>query len=96
MDVGWHYFGGNSESLRGLRVVAVPVLASCIMVSWDLSQDPVWSTILRAWVWLRVGAYFGVPLTNFFDWFLTIYVIYQSFAVFLRRHSSMPALSVSH
>ena len=88
--------GGIQSPLRGLRVVAVPVLASCIMVSWDLSQDPVWSTILRAWVWLRGGAYFGVPFTNFFGWFLTVYVIYQSFAVFLRRRSLMPALSVSH
>ena len=87
---------GIQSPLRGLRVVAVPVLASCIMVSWDLSQDPVWSTILRAWVWLRGGAYFGVPFTNFFGWFLTVYVIYQSFAVFLRRRPLMPALSVSH
>jgi len=66
------------------------------MVSWDLSQEPVWSTILRAWVWLRGGAYFGVPFTNFFGWFLTVYVICQAFAVFLRRRSLMPALSVSH
>jgi len=34
---------GIQSPLSGLRVVAVPVLASCIMVSWDLSQDPVWS-----------------------------------------------------
>ena len=88
--------GGIQSPLRGLRVFAAPVLASCILVSWDLSQEPVWSTILRAWVWLRGGAYFGVPFTNFFGWFLTVYVIYQSFAVFLRRHSLMPVLSISH
>ena len=80
--------GGMQSPLRGLRVVAVPVLASCIMVSWDFSQDPVWSTILHAWVWLHGGAYFGVPFTNFLGWFLTVYVIYQLFVVWLRRQSS--------
>jgi uncharacterized membrane protein len=96
VDVGSHHFGRNAESFARVASRRRARACVCFMVSWDLSQDPVWSTILRAWVWLRVGAYFGVPLTNFFDWFLTIYVIYQSFAVFLRRHSSMPALSVSH
>jgi len=81
-------WGGMQSPLRGLRVVAVPVLASCIMVSWDFSQDPVWSTILHAWVWLHGGAYFGVPFTNFLGWFLTVYVIYQLFVVWLRRQSS--------
>ena len=80
--------GATESPLRGLRAVTIPVLASCIMVSWDLSQDPVWSTVLHAWVWIRGGAYFGVPITNFFGWLLTVYVIFQLFVVWLRRQSS--------
>jgi putative membrane protein len=87
--------GGIQTPLRRLQVITVPVLASCIMVSWDLSQDPIWSTVLRAWVWLRGGAYFGVPFTNFFGWFLTVYVIYQLFVVLLSRQSFTPRLSTS-
>jgi putative membrane protein len=80
--------------LGGLRVVTLPLIASFIMVAWDLSQDPVWSTVLHAWIWLRGGPYFGVPVSNFLGWYLTVYLIYQSFALYLRGRTnsdSMPA-----
>lgn len=64
----------------------IPLIASLIMVAWDLSMEPVWSTVLRAWIWLDGGPYFGVPISNFFGWFLTAYLIFQSFAIYLRRH----------
>jgi uncharacterized membrane protein len=80
--------GSIQASLVGLRVVALPVIATFIMVAWDLSQDPVWATILRCWIWLQGGAYFGVPVTNFLGWFLTVYIIYQLFTLYLRRRSS--------
>ena len=63
------------------------------MVSWDVSQDPVWSTVLHAWVWKQGGMYFGVPLSNFFGWFLTVYVIYELYALYLfRQRDSLPSL----
>jgi putative membrane protein len=46
------------------------------MVAWDLSMDPVWSTVMHSWIWLQGGAYFGVPVSNFLGWYLTVYVIY--------------------
>lgn len=55
------------------------------MVACDLSQDPVWATILHLWIWQRGGPYFGVPISNFFGWYLTVFVIYQSFALYLRE-----------
>ena len=74
--------------LVGLRVITLPLIASCIMVAWDFSRDPIWSTILHAWIWLRGGPYFGVPVSNFWGWFLTVYVSYQLFALYLRRDST--------
>ena len=74
--------------LVGLRVITLPLIASCIMVAWDFSRDPIWSTILHAWIWLRGGPYFGVPVSNFWGWFLTVYVSYQLFALYLRRGST--------
>ncbi len=71
--------------LVGTRVVVVPLLAAFIMVAWDLAMDPVWGTVLHAWVWKQGGTYFGVPLSNFVGWYLTVYVIYQMFALYLRR-----------
>lgn len=70
--------------VAGFRVLAVPLVASFVMVAWDLSQDPVWSTIEHCWIWPRGGDYFGVPLSNFFGWYLTVYIVYQIFALYLR------------
>lgn len=68
----------------GRRVVALPLVVAFIMVAWDLSQDPVWATVLRAWIFPGGGAYFGVPISNFFGWYLAVFVLYQSFAIYLR------------
>jgi hypothetical protein len=40
--------------------------------------------VIRA-VRVRGGAYFGVPMTNFFGWFLTHYLIFQLFALYSWR-----------
>jgi uncharacterized membrane protein len=76
--------------LLGLRVWMLPLLASFIMVAWDLSMDPIWSTMLRGWIWLDGGAYFGVPVSNFLGWCLTVYVFYQLFALYLRGRATNP------
>ena len=65
--------------------VAAPLLASLIMTTWDIAQDPVWSTVLHGWVWFDGGAWFGVPLTNFLGWFGNLFIIYSLFALYLRR-----------
>ena len=77
--------GDMRKPLVGRRVVVLPVVAAFVMVAWDLSMDPVWATILRAWVWAKGGPYFGVPVGNFFGWYLAVYVIFQSFALYLQR-----------
>jgi uncharacterized membrane protein len=80
----------TQQPLAGSRVVTLALLASAIMLSWDLSMDPVWSTMVRAWIWPQGGIYFGVPLTNFLGWFLTAYVLYQLFALYQRNRSTSP------
>jgi uncharacterized membrane protein len=89
-SVGRLIVAGARGSLGGSRVVMVPVVGAFVMVAWDLAMDPVWATILHAWVWVRGGSYFGVPLMNFFGWYLTVYVIYQTFAIYLRRREDRP------
>src|SRR5579871_5645591 len=70
------------------RVAALPVVASVIMVTWDWAQDPVWATLLHAWRWRDGGPWFGVPLSNYFGWFLTAFLIYRAFSLYLRRWPS--------
>lgn len=77
--------GGLRKPVTGSRVVTLPLLAALVMVAWDLCMDPIWATVVRAWIWQQGGAYFGVPLSNFFGWYLTVYIIYQLFALYLRK-----------
>jgi uncharacterized membrane protein len=68
------------------NLLAVPITAGFIMVAWDLAQDPVWGTVLHGWVWLEGGPWFGVPISNYFGWYATVFVMYLLFALYLRRN----------
>jgi putative membrane protein len=82
--------GRAGEPLSGLRLLTQPLLASFLMVAWDISMEPVWSTVDQAWVWEKGGPFFGVPISNFLGWYLTSYVFYQLFALYLRDRSPQP------
>ncbi len=64
---------------------AIPVIASFIMVMWDMSIDPLSSTVMHQWIWRDGGGYFGVPFSNFLGWFLCVYTIFQLWAFYLMR-----------
>lgn len=83
--------GATSTTLVGPQLVMIPLLASVIMTAWDLGQDPVWSTLLHAWRWYDGGIWFGVPLTNYAGWLLTVFLIYVIFALYVRRIAPFPA-----
>jgi uncharacterized membrane protein len=87
--------GGLSPRVNGLRIVTIPLVASCIMVAWDVAQDPVWSTFLHAWVWYDSGPWFGVPLSNFAGWYVSVFLIYLLFALYLKRAPSQRIASFS-
>jgi len=48
-------------------------------------MDPISSTILSEWVWQTPGAYFGVPISNFFGWFLVVFIFFLFFALFFSK-----------
>ncbi len=77
------------------RIFALPVLASFVMVSWDLTLDPVASTIGQSWIWHDGGAYFGVPVSNFLGWYLTVFVFFQLFALYQSRRPARPQSAAS-
>ena len=55
------------------------IMASALMVSLDLSFDPVFSNTLGLWTWLGPTQYFGVPLSNFFGWFIASLTFFTVF-----------------
>ncbi len=61
------------------------IIASALMVTLDLSFDPVFSTSLHLWNWTGQTQYFGVPLTNFFGWFVASLTFYAVFYFSSRR-----------
>lgn len=81
---------GYRKPITGFRTIWVPLLASFIMLAWDLSMEADWSTVDRAWIWREGGPFFGVPLSNFFGWYLTSLVFFQIFAIYCRSNAPIP------
>jgi putative membrane protein len=82
--------GSRSKPFGGWRMIAVPLLASFIMLAWDLSMEAIWSTLDRAWIWRDGGPFYGVPASNFFGWYFTSYIFYQGFALYCRANPTRP------
>ncbi len=76
---------------RGIAC-ARPLIAAFVTTSWDLCVDAIGGTVNRDWVWADGGAWFGVPWLNFFGWMLTMWVIFQLFAVYLARRAPPAAI----
>jgi uncharacterized membrane protein len=83
----------QGRPLLGADVAATPVLASFIMFAWDLSMEPQWATVDGAWIWRDGGPFFGVPISNFLGWYLTAYLFFQLFALYLRGWPVRSAIS---
>ena len=85
--MGTVFLGNLGTGIERRNLFRVPAIASLIMVMWDLCMDPIKSTIEGAWVWEGGGAHHGVPISNYFGWYLTMFIIYQLFALYLYRFS---------
>lgn len=73
------------SKISGIYTFAIPLTASFIMVMWDVCMDPYMSTILKNWIWVKGGSFYGVPFKNFLGWYLCVYTFYQIFAIYLYR-----------
>jgi uncharacterized membrane protein len=81
-----HVLIGRMGASDRFAVWALPAVGAVLMVSWDLSFDPSASTIGKSWIWIDGGPFFGVPLQNFFGWYLTVLLFLVPFAWYqLRR-----------
>ena len=85
----------GSSTSRRLWVAAA---AGVVMTAWDLAMDPM-MVGGGHWVWETQGAYFGVPLQNFWGWWLTTFtalVIYLFLAdVLVKQPVRTTAIPVS-
>jgi uncharacterized membrane protein len=64
---------------RWPRLLAVAAIGGLAMTAWDLVMDPV-MVAGGHWVWDTNGSYFGIPLQNYWGWWLTVFT---TFALYL-------------
>jgi len=83
----------SQESLRGIQIILLPLIATFVFVMWDLVVDPSAATVGHLWVWQAGGTYFNVPISNFFGWCLVGYLIFQTFAFFSARFGNQTSTS---
>lgn len=62
-------FPGRSRALPRI------VLASLLLVTWDLALDPAMSFLAPYWLWENTGPFYGMPWVNLLGWLGTGLVI---------------------
>ncbi len=60
---------------RWQRLLAVAAVGGLVMTAWDVIMDPI-MVHNQHWVWDVNGAYHGIPLQNFWGWWLTVFTTY--------------------
>lgn len=78
-----------SNALKGIMIFIQPLIATFVMVMWDMVIDPHMSTVHHHWIWEEGGAYWGVPLSNYLGWYLCVYTMYQIFALYIAKDKSL-------
>jgi putative membrane protein len=57
----------TSKTSRWQRILTLAAVGGLVMTAWDLTMDPI-MVAGGNWVWDVKGAYFGIPLQNFWGW----------------------------
>jgi len=71
---------------RWQRILSVAAVGGLVMTAWDLVMDPIMVTGGH-WVWDVNGAYHGIPLQNFWGWWLTVFT---TFALYMLISGKAP------
>ena len=77
-------------------LLLLPLISTLIMVIWNICFDPVMSTAEGDWIWPEGGAYHGVPLSNFLGWFITVFLVFQMFSLFLLKSGDYVKVPIRH
>jgi len=71
------------------RILSVAATGALVMTAWDVVLDPV-RVQAGQWVWEVEGAYFGVPLQNYWGWWLTTFITLTVYLLLNRGTDSSP------
>lgn len=83
--------GASRPGAAALRLLAVAAVGGLVMTAWDVIMDPM-MVAGGHWVWEVQGPYFGIPLQNFWGWWLTIFT---TFALYLLLRGKRPVATAA-
>ncbi len=69
---------------RWQRILGVAAVGGLAMTAWDVVMDPA-MVAGGFWVWDVKGAYHGIPLQNFWGWWLTVFTSYALYLLVTRK-----------
>jgi uncharacterized membrane protein len=70
------------------RLLAIAAIGGLVMTSWDVVMDPI-MVAGKHWVWEVPGPFFGVPLQNYWGWWLTVFVTFVIYLLVTRNRPSV-------
>lgn len=85
----WCALGYYCLQAGGISIVA----PAALMAVLDISFDPIFSSTLWQWKTTAGPSYFGVPVLNFFGWFVTAVIIFTFFWVVAKDRKRSVVLS---
>jgi len=77
IPLSWFYMSLASYDLVRARIRSTRfsfpriMIASFILLVWDLVLDPAMSHLTPFWLWENPGGFFGMPTSNLVGWFIT-------------------------
>jgi uncharacterized membrane protein len=80
IPVGWK---------RWQRILSMAAVGGMVMTAWDLVVDPI-MVASGHWIWDVNGAYHGIPLQNFWGWWLTVFTTFALYLLFSGKASTIP------
>jgi uncharacterized membrane protein len=70
------------------RILSIAAISGLVMTSWDVVMDPI-MVAGKHWVWEVHGDFFGVPLQNYWGWWLTVFTTFVIYLLVTRNRPSV-------
>ena len=74
---------------RWQRILCVAAVGGLVMTAWDLVMDPI-MVAGGHWVWDVNGAYHGIPLQNYWGWWLTVFTTFALYQLASGKAVKLP------
>jgi putative membrane protein len=71
------------------RILAVATVGGLAMTAWDLVMDPI-MVAGGHWIWDVNGSYHGIPLQNFWGWWLTVFTTFALYMLISGKALNTP------